>query len=138
MKLGLLTAPFPETPLAEVVEWTDVDRTQVGIVHEALHREEAAWRQALSDVSWPLLAVTYEELVADLAATCRRVARHLAIASPVDGRYAAKTVRQRDATSERLLTEWVEATGGCDRCGHAPAPRVDQIVATATGGVGPT
>jgi trehalose 2-sulfotransferase len=103
----------PGDPVPPMPSRLDVWR--VTMLHTEFHGADAAWPQLLRSADIPFITVTYERLVLDLEGTVAEVARSIGV-DDVPAIAEPSLRRMSDEASERFLTEWSEATGGCVLC----------------------
>lgn len=100
--------PVPSPP-------SRLDVWRVTMLHSQFHGADAAWPQLLRSADIPFIAVTYERILHDLEGTAADVATLVGVQGlpPI---VHPSLVRMSDEASERFLTEWSDATGGCAAC----------------------
>jgi len=102
-------------------ERTEVPRpprdSEITKYHEFQHAWDRFWCASRADgVDW--IELHYEDVVQDLGAAVQRIANFVGARLDSPAGAAKRTLRQSDPADDQLIERWVQATGGCDECGH--------------------
>ena len=92
-----------------------LDVWRVTMLHAQFHGADAAWPQLLRSADIPFMTATYERIVADLEGTVADVAQLVGV-SDLQPITHPSLKRMGDEASERFMSEWSDATGGCVAC----------------------
>ncbi len=95
-------------------EFLDVWR--VSQLHAEMHGAEIAWRNILAASGLSVTEMSYADVVADLTAAVRSIARFVEVDLPSRLDIAPSYIRQADDVTAWFEAGWVDATGGCPEC----------------------